>query len=672
LINLTSLRDKIYTLLREFRASEVIALAGGVVAVVAGILLDFLFVRIICLLVLVGSAMIMYVLQRKRHAEDPHGGGFSNSLFDSQTGNDGMKKLIFDDFQPQSGGSYDIGYIETPGPEPRTDEGVTSDIPPEEAPVYRHGTPVTSPAMAATLSGEPAPHREYAVADFFDIDSEIFKGETEPRTEFDFLLVKLLGMVKEVLFAHTVSFFWANRDKQQMVLETKVTDSLNYFSSRRFTIGHDLVSRVAVSGRPEILSDVNPDSQEELFPYYTAHEGIRSFVGVPVFYSKSADSREHGMPVAVIAVDSIAEDDFGEETVAVLGQATKLVSALIKAYNDKYDLMLNAELLRSIRRMQEKIRNNFSLHSIIQALSDEITKMIGWDHLSVVLYDEHRHNWVAKRVTSRGQAPYLAPDQEIDIAASITGRTIRTNMHTVVDDLETMTPPRYFPGEKVPGHGSFVSVPVSSLNKCYGAVNLESRDRYGFSRQDIEILYRLTENVGAAIELLYLNDVINEYVIVDAVTGMYSKKYFTQRMEEEIQRADDTGSELSLLYIGIDKHREIVERYGDDGLERVVLTIARLIRSSVRSYDVVGRIETNRFGILLAGTASSDAYLWAEKIRKNIAGHVITIGEKSFSVTISTGVSGVLEGMRREDLVGNTLAVINRATEAGGNTVRVF
>ena len=105
---------------------------------------------------------------------------------------------------------------------------------------------------------------------------------------------------------------------------------------------------------------------------------------------------------------------------------------------------------------------------------------------------------------------------------------------------------------------------------------------------------------------------------------------------------------------------------------RVALALARLVRSGVRSYDVVGRLETNRIGVLLAGTTSSDAYLWAEKIRKAIAGQVITIGEKSFSVTVSAGVSGVLEGMRPEELSGNTTAVLNRATEAGGNTVRVF
>lgn len=676
MINLTSLKGKIYTLLREFRASEIIALAGGVVAVVSGVLIDYLFVRILCLLVLIGSAVIMYVLQRRRHAEDPTGSGFSSSLFDSQTENEGMKKLIFDDLQPERTGRYEVGYVETPDPDPEPapepERELRAEAEERAEPVVRHGTPVTSPAMAAALSGEPAPHREFAVSDFFDFDSEIFKGETEPRTEFDFLLVKLLGVVKEVLFAHSVSFFWANREKQQMVLETKITDSLNYFSARRFPIGHDLVSRVALSGKPEVLSEVNRDSEAELFPYYTAAEGIRSFVGVPVFYSKSTDPRDPGSPVAVIAVDSVAEDDFGDETVAVLGHATKLISALIKSYNDKYDLLLNAELIRSIRRMQEKIRNNFSLATIVQSLSDEITKMIGWDHLCVVLYDEQKHNWAAKRVTSRGQAPFISAGQVVDIAGSITGRTIRNNIHTLVEDLETVTSPRYFPGEKVAGSGSFISVPISSLNKCYGAVNLESADRYNFSRQDIEILYRLTENVGSAIELLYLNDVINEYVVVDAITGLYSRKYFSRRLDEEIQRADDTGTELSLLYVAVDKQKEIVERHGDEGFERVVLALSRLVRPCVRPYDVVGRVETNRLGILLAGTTSSDAYLWAEKIRKGIAGQVITIGEKSFSVTISVGVSGVLEGMRREELVGNTVAVLNRAAEAGGNTVRVF
>ena len=127
-----------------------------------------------------------------------------------------------------------------------------------------------------------------------------------------------------------------------------------------------------------------------------------------------------------------------------------------------------------------------------------------------------------------------------------------------------------------------------------------------------------------------------------------------------------------MLFITLDRTSEIAARFGQDGFERVMLTLAKAIRGSVRTYDIVGRFDSSRFGVLLINTAANEAYLWAEKIRKNVAGHVISLEGKNFSITISTGVCGALEGMKREELVGNTVAVVNKASEAGGNAVRVF
>jgi diguanylate cyclase (GGDEF)-like protein len=263
-------------------------------------------------------------------------------------------------------------------------------------------------------------------------------------------------------------------------------------------------------------------------------------------------------------------------------------------------------------------------------------------------------------------------EQAIDFPDSIVGQTIKNNAHAVVDDLESSTALRYFQGEKSARNGSFISVPISSVNKCYGALNVESKDKYNFSRQDIEMLYRLAENAAFALEILYLQEAINEYVIIDPLTGVYSKKFFLQRLEEELHRADDHALELSFLFLSLDKTGEIGERFDQEGTDRVIATLAQAIRASIRPYDIAGRYATDRFGVVLANTASSDAYLWAEKIRKNIAGHVINSDGKSFSVTVSIGVCGALEEMKKEELLGNTAAVLNKATESGGNAVRIF
>jgi diguanylate cyclase (GGDEF)-like protein len=318
------------------------------------------------------------------------------------------------------------------------------------------------------------------------------------------------------------------------------------------------------------------------------------------------------------------------------------------------------------------VRNNFSLPTIVQALSEETTKLINWDFLSIILYDEQKHAWVVKKVTNRAHTGYVVLEQAIDFPESIVGQTIKSNIHACIDDLSGASKPRYFNSENLASQGSFLAVPISSLNKCYGAICLESREKFNFSRKDTEMLYRLTDNTASALEIFYLQDVVHEYVIIDDVTGAYSKKFFLQRIAEELQRSDDAAVDLSLLFITVDKSPDIAQRFGEEGFERVIRSLSKAIRSSIRSYDILGRYDENKFGILLINTAANDAYLWAEKIRKNIAALVIDLDGKSFSMTISVGVCGALEGMHREELLGNAVTVLNRAAEAGGNLVRVF
>ena len=516
------------------------------------------------------------------------------------------------------------------------------------------------------------PVREFQIADFFDLDAPVFNGDAEPRAEFDFLLGKVLSLVKDVVFAHSVAFFWANRDKQQMVLEGKVSDSTAFTSRRRFAIGHDLVSKVAINGKPELITNVNPDSEAELLPYYDAPAQIRSFVGVPVYFAADPAAVNASQPVAVIVADSTAEGSFGTETLMLLGQFTKLTTGLIKGYTEKYDLLLDSEVLASLQRMKERLRADFTYETITHQLSEESSKLVNFDYLSIVLYDEKKHLWMTKKVVNRMRDPYVAPEQTIDFPGSITGQTIKYNANTVADTTNLSGLPRYFKDEKIGTNGSFLSLPISSLNKCYGALNVERKEKFNFTAQDVEALSHLTMYTANALEVMYMNDIIREYVIIDDITGVYSRKFFFQRLEEELLRADDSNVDLSLLLVSVDRPHELSQRFGQDGFDRVMNSLAKMIRSSVRNYDIVGRIETNRFAVLLINTAANDAYLWSEKIRKNVAGHVIELDGKSFSITISVGVSGAVEGIKKNELLENAITVLHKAAAAGGNAVRVF
>lgn len=632
-------------------------------------------IRWICSIIVAVSAILSIASLQTKRVELRRGFRSRNSFSPSQEEGSNMKKLVFDDFHP---------HRATPIIEEKQDqedlrthqERVPSLI--DQPPLAGH--PISArrlDAVSTKTSAKLAP-QEYQISDFFDLDSDVFRssalesGQPELRHEFDFLLNKVLAVIKEVVFAHTVAFFWANREKQHMVCEAKVTDGVNFIASKRFTMGQDIVSQIAHKGKPELINRVNPLSEKELLRYYEQVEYVKSFVGVPVFYPPLPNEHTPSEPVGVIIVDSTVEDAFGPETISLLGQFTKLVSALIKTSTDKYDLLLDVELLNAIRRLQERVRNDFSVHTIAQTLAEEVGKLLNWDFLSVVLNDEVKRAWVAKKIVNRIQEGYIGPEQLVDFGESIVGNAIKNNTHRLVQDLEIEQLPRYYRGEKLGSSGSFVSVPISSLNKCYGALNIESRDKFNFSRRDVEILYRLAENAASALEILYMNDIIKEYVIMDDLTGVYLKKFFLKKLSEELLRADDYGTDISLLLFTVDHANRLTERYGQEGFENVLIDVAKVLRSGVRPYDIIGRYDYNRFSVVLVNTTANDAYIWAEKIRKTIASRIINVDGKSFSVTITAGVCGALEGMKTDEILGHASAVLHKGMEAGGNTVRIY
>jgi diguanylate cyclase (GGDEF)-like protein len=583
----------------------------------------------------------------------------------NQTVEEEMKKIIFDDFQLEKGGKIVVKEIDAGLEVLKPSDYKAPQIILEEKKVN-----MTSDKLPIKPETKPK-IREFQISDFFDVDSDVYKGESEPRTEFDFLLNKVLAVIKDVLFAHTVAFFWANYEKRQMVCEAKISDTANFMSARRFSMQHDIVSKIAEQSRPEIITRVNPVSEHELLPYYNDPEFIKSFVGVPVFFQSLLDKNRQDT-VGVVAIDSKTEEAFGHETLLLLGQFTKLISGLIKSYTDKYDLLLDAELLNSIHRFQEKIRNDLSINTITQSLVDESSKLIKWDFISVILQDEKKQAWLVKKVLNRTGEIYIRPETNVDFVESTVGKVIKNNNHEIIEDLESSKNARYFAGENIGNSGSFIAVPVSSINKCYGALCVESKDKFNFSKQDVEVLYRLAENAASALEICYMNEIIKEYVIVDELTGVYSKKFWLEKFSDELCRADDFGEDLSLLLLSVDNFPELLMRYGLEGINKMLITLSKVIRAGVRPYDLVGRLDNNRFGILLVNTPANEAYLWAEKVRKTTAGVVIDVDGKSFSVTLSLGVCGATENITRDELFKNTSLVLQKAIDSGGNTVRVF
>jgi diguanylate cyclase (GGDEF)-like protein len=622
-----------------------VALAGVFVLIV-GIFLGSLVGRIVCGAIFCSAMIYLYAEWKKeRRVSDGVSHGKKEDVY-PQTPEDTMKKLLFDDFQ-SSGSKYLVKQVD------------------EEEKTVVPSTKFVQPAPAAK---EEKP-KDFQIGDFFDLESDVWQAETEPRSEFNFLLTKALHALKEVLFAHSVAFFWANKEKHQLVLEARVTDSQSFMSGKRLDLDADVVSQVAMTGKPQLLGRINPVTEKEVVRYYDSPEYVKSFVGVPVYF---LNGQREGEPVGVIVADNKAEDAFGAETFGLLGHFTKLVSSLIKSYTQKYDLLLDSELLNSIRRMQDTVKSDPSERTVLHALSEEAGRLVNWDFLTVAMYSDDEEGWLLHKVVNRPGSAYVVQNSPVDFQHSLVGEVIRTNRLKSIDDLAAVQEVRFAADEMMDQHGSFLAVPISSINRCYGALTLESPNPANFTGIEVETIYRLVESAASLLEVLYMNDMVKEMVTVDQLTGAFTKKHFLRIVDQEIARAGDAGDDLSYVSVAVDDVALHQGRYGPDGVDVIIARVAQTLRSSIRVYDTIGHMDADRFGLLLVNTPASDGYLWAEKIRKQIAGQVISIGETSLSVTVSAGLCGLTEGMSKEQLIAGTSAVLHRAIEDGGNLVRVY
>jgi diguanylate cyclase (GGDEF)-like protein len=126
---------------------------------------------------------------------------------------------------------------------------------------------------------------------------------------------------------------------------------------------------------------------------------------------------------------------------------------------------------------------------------------------------------------------------------------------------------------------------------------------------------------------------ISEY---DALTGLYNKSTYINLLADEIERAINVRSQLSLLVIDIDNFKSVNDTFGHIAGDKILAGIGNILSSSIRKGDIAARYGGEEFVILAPNTSTANAVKLAEKLRKRVDSQVF---EQPKHVTISVGLT---------------------------------
>ena len=144
---------------------------------------------------------------------------------------------------------------------------------------------------------------------------------------------------------------------------------------------------------------------------------------------------------------------------------------------------------------------------------------------------------------------------------------------------------------------------------------------------------------GNVSDLVRSAEEMADLAMKDALTGIFNRRHFTGRFDNEWKRSRRYNRPLSLLLLDIDHFKSINDRYGHDVGDQVIIAVARCCGVQTRDSDVVARIGGEEFAILLPETELSDAHVAAERLRRAIAAESITSSAGPISVTVSIGAA---------------------------------
>ncbi len=485
----------------------------------------------------------------------------------------------------------------------------------------------------------------------------------EPRGEFVRLVGQVLNAIARSIQARSIVFFWVNFEKWHLIPEAKVTTGrYEIRTGARIRLGNDVISQIARSGVPEVITDISPAAERELIAYYAGPADTRSFVGVPVFFRREV--------VGVLAADSIDDSGFDEVSVATLAEYTRLISGLIRSYTEKYDLHLIARTLDAFERMSQDFSGAAPdpVHTA-GMLAHQVADLFDTGYVSVVLFDEADREWKVSAWHSESaerDLTGLRPDMRISLVGKATRNAQEVLVERVAGDV------RFAPGEPLEQGGTFLAVPLVATTKCYGALAVEHPSPEAYIPRDIELMRDLANYAAMAIEVFNTNRAIESHVVLDEVTGLFNTEYLLHALDREIARARDFKEKLSFALISIDMPASLRAENSPELEEIIAGSVGSVIESTVRPYDIVGRYDPKCFGVVLAKRGDQDAYIWAEKLRKEVASSILALGDRKSAVTISVGISDLGDHVSRDAMINGAQLALEKARGGEGNAVILY
>jgi diguanylate cyclase (GGDEF)-like protein len=310
-----------------------------------------------------------------------------------------------------------------------------------------------------------------------------------------------------------------------------------------------------------------------------------------------------------------------------------------------------------------------SLDAVLDRVADTLADLVPHDSLTIYGVDERRRQLVPVLARDKYAEEILATKHAF--GEGITGWAVENRRAVLANEAHRDPRVKVIPGTPADDPEALICVPLIARGSLKGALNVyRNGEGNFFEEEEFELAKWFGDAAALALDNAQIRARLEHLAQTDSLTSLFNHRTFHERLRAELSRAARAGDTLALMMIDIDDFKRVNDVYGHAEGDRVLVSLADVLRATIRASDIVCRVGGEEFAVVLPSSDEHDALGLARRLRAKLEARP---DEAMGEITLSVGIAlGPKHAMNARELIACAEAAMMTAKVHGKDRVVVF
>ncbi len=332
----------------------------------------------------------------------------------------------------------------------------------------------------------------------------------------------------------------------------------------------------------------------------------------------------------------IADDDYHTTTRPDAGLASNIMGAV----DDEVGFRSISDAQREVFALHEiaqTIGSSLNFNDTVTLVCNKLRAIVPFDTCAIFVVDEKSGKAVAAHVA--GENVEAFSKRRMTVGDGITGWVIansRSMCNASVDlDLVGVTE------EVARSYRGVLVSPLLREDGAFGSISLYSKGRTSYSAEHVRLLESVCQHASTALNNALTFEKTKDSALIDPLTELPNARAFYMMLEQRLAECQRMSNEsLAVVSMDVDDFKGINDQYGHAIGDRVLASIAAVMRKELRQMDMLCRYAGDEFVAIMPMASSHMAVAVGERIRKAVEAQKFTVRpDKVVQVGLSVGIS---------------------------------